>query len=75
MEWASVIGIAAAVAAMFWYEWPRIGADMKREKFVFAALAVTGGVLAAVLVFNPGLPGPTLWIQALYESLLKEAYK
>lgn len=71
MKWAAVLGITAILAFMTVYEWPKMKAQMKKEKMAFAALTILGGILALLLVFYPEMPGPTKWIDAVFKPLGK----
>jgi multisubunit Na+/H+ antiporter MnhB subunit len=69
MKWTAVLGIAALLALMAAYEWPKT--KRKKEKTAFAVIAVLGGLLASWLVFYPETPGPTQCLDALYKPLVK----
>ncbi len=71
MKWAAILGFTAVFIFMTMYEWPKMKVQMKREKLAFAALSILGWVLAVLLVFYPELPGPTQWMDAIYERLGK----
>lgn len=69
MKWAAILGTTAVLVFMTIWEWPKMEVHMKREKLVFVALTILGWVLAVLLVFYPDLPGPTQWLDAIYERL------
>jgi multisubunit Na+/H+ antiporter MnhB subunit len=71
VKWATVLGVTTILFFITLFEWPKMKAQMKREKIAFAALTVLGEVLAVLLVFYPEMPGPTQWIAAVYKPLGK----
>lgn len=71
MRWAQVLGIAVLLLLMALFDWPKMSRNMKREKIAYASLAGMGAVLAVLLVYDPELPGPTQWLQVLYQPLVQ----
>ena len=69
MDGAAVLGIAAVLALMALYEWPRLEPQQKNEKIAFASLTAAGGVLAVLLLYIPELPGPTELVDTLFKPL------
>jgi len=71
VKWGLLSGVIAIVALIFVYEWPRISRDLQKEKAAFIVFSVIACLLAALLIFFPDLPGPTLWVEAVYKPLGK----
>lgn len=71
MKLALVFGITIVVALMFWYEWPRINKNQKKEKIAFVVLSALGWIIAVLLVFFPDIPGPTELVDKIYKPLGK----
>lgn len=71
MNTASVIGVTLIVALMTLYEWPKISRNQKKEKAVFASIALSGWLLAVILIFFPEIPGPTHFIEMIFKSQSK----
>jgi len=69
MNGAAVLGIAAVLALMALYEWPKLSPRQKKEKIAFASLTAAGGILAVLLLYVPDLPGPTDLVDALFQPL------
>lgn len=66
MKWVAGLMIAAIVVLMVIIEWPKIN----REKPAFAALVISGGILAYLLLLYPDMPGPTQFIDAVYRPIV-----
>jgi multisubunit Na+/H+ antiporter MnhB subunit len=71
MKWVSIMGVTAFLVILAMFEWSNMKANMKREKIAFAALTSLGWGLAVLLLFYPEMPGPTQWINAIYQPLGK----
>ena len=71
MNTASVIGVTLIVALMTLYEWPKMSRNQKKEKAVFASIALSGWLLAVILIFFPEIPGPTHFIEMIFKSQSK----
>jgi hypothetical protein len=54
---------------MFLYEFPRLKSGKKKEKAVFTVIALAGWGLALLLIFVPGLPGPTELINDVFRPI------
>lgn len=68
MNTASVIGVSMIVALMTLFEWSKMSKNQKKEKVVFAAIALSGWLLAIILIFFPEIPGPTRFIELIFKS-------
>ncbi|MEC0334180.1 hypothetical protein P4H42_31940 [Paenibacillus macerans] len=64
-----VIGISLLAAALFLYELPLLRAGKKKEKIAFTVLTLGGWGLGLVLLFVPGLPGPTELINYVFRPI------
>ncbi len=69
MIWGALCSIVVTVCGIVWYEWPKFRPGQKREQAAFLALLILGAVLAGLLLFFPGLPGPTQLIDAAFQPL------
>ncbi|MBO8162916.1 MAG: hypothetical protein H0Z34_04235 [Brevibacillus sp.] len=66
---AAVLGITVVLAVITLCEWPNLKQSGKKEKMAFAAITVIGGIMAVLYAINPDLPGPTQWIDAVFNPL------
>lgn len=71
MNAASVIVVTLIVALMTLYEWPKMSRNQQKEKVIFAAMALSGWLLAILLIFFPEIPGPTHFIEMIFKSQSK----
>ena len=67
-DWLLLI-IAAIVALLACWEWPKFSSGQKREKAAFLALLALGAGLTVWLIFFPDTPGPNHWIDTLFQPL------
>ncbi|MFU1794586.1 hypothetical protein ACM1RC_12040 [Paenibacillus azoreducens] len=64
-----IILVTLLVAVMFLYEFPRMKSGKMKEKAVFTVVASAGWGLALLLMFVPGLPGPTELINYVFRPI------
>lgn len=69
MKFGGIASVAVIVLLMFLYEWPKINSNQKKEKVAFVALIAIGTLLAILLIFFPGMPSPTQWVEMIYKPL------
>ncbi|MNE69129.1 hypothetical protein D3C76_170310 [compost metagenome] len=69
MKSMSVLGILLLVAAIIYGEWH--SSKRKRGKVVAAGITLAASVLALLLLFQPGLPGPTQLVKLLFGKMDK----
>jgi multisubunit Na+/H+ antiporter MnhB subunit len=69
VKWGAIIGITIVAILMVLYEWPGIKPGQKKEKAVLIGLTLMGWSLAITLLFLPNLPGPTQWIDTLFQPV------
>ena len=70
MIWEGLLGVAAVLALMVLYDWRSMSSYTKREKTAYGALTGLGAILAILLVLDPQMPGPTQWIDVIYQPLV-----
>ena len=71
MKGLTILGIAAAAAVIYWYEWPKIGKKLKKEKASFLVLLSLGVLLSIYLLYFPEASGPTDMVEAIFHMLEK----
>jgi multisubunit Na+/H+ antiporter MnhB subunit len=71
MNWGAVLGVTVVVSAIALYEWQGLRSKPKRDKWAFAAFAAMGWGLALLLIFFPGVPSPSRWVEVVYGPLGK----
>jgi hypothetical protein len=54
---------------MIWFEWPKINPGRTKEKAVFLGFTGLGVAISLLLIFFPGLPGPTELMDMLFRPL------
>ncbi|MNW43106.1 hypothetical protein D3C74_202950 [compost metagenome] len=69
MKSVSVLGIFLLVAAIIYGEWH--SSKRKRAKVVAAGIMLAASVLALLLLFQPGLPGPSQLVKLLFGKMDK----
>lgn len=71
-----ILGLAAFLAAVAWYEWPRIErfGGGKGEKAAFAFFMVMAFALSAAHVLGLPVPNPTDVLQAVFGPLVPWRY-
>ncbi|SDH87525.1 hypothetical protein [Alteribacillus bidgolensis] len=71
MKILDVLGITVIMVWVYFYEWPRIEKNQKKERRTFVVLTIIGWSLAILLVFFPDIPGPTDFIREIFKPIEK----
>lgn len=71
MKWGALGSITTIVILMTLFEWPRIRQNRKKDKAAFIVVLSLVCMLAVLLTYFPGLPGPDDWVEAIYKPLGK----
>jgi hypothetical protein len=74
MEFATILGIAVVLVTIAVFEGRQLRAHQRRERYAMITLCILGGILAAMLVYNMEMPGPTQFIETVYRPL-SEAFE
>ncbi|MBB3126735.1 hypothetical protein FHS19_001389 [Paenibacillus rhizosphaerae] len=64
-----LLGITLLSAAVFLYDFSIVDPKKKKERAAIAVITCAGWVVAVLLLFAPGLPGPTEWINQVTKPI------
>ncbi|RED40603.1 hypothetical protein [Paenibacillus sp. VMFN-D1] len=64
-----LLGITLLFVAVFIYDFSSVDPKKKKERAAIAVITFAGWGVAVMLLFAPGLPGPTEWINQVTKPI------
>ncbi|OZB98752.1 hypothetical protein [Paenibacillus sp. XY044] len=64
-----LLGVTLLFAAVFLYDFSSVDPKKKKERAAIAVIISAGWLVAVLLLFAPGLPGPTEWINQVTKPI------
>lgn len=67
MKWVSLFSIFLGLFLLVKLEWK--GLELKREKVAFLSMLGVASILSVIAIFFPDLPGPSTFIDTMFQPL------